>query len=110
MTETLPNSVTIKTTVKYRCDATYRFFVRFISFQVVYEAFRASACTFFGRGCLLAVNIVEIMGVTHAASGIVGKDSAIRCHDRKFKTKFIEIRRNDKPQESPCMQQSATVS
>ena len=28
---------------------------------------------FFGHGCLLAVNIVEIMGVTHAASGIVGK-------------------------------------
>ena len=52
-------------------------FVRFISFQVVYEAFRASACTFFGRGCLLAVNIVEIMGVTHAASGIVGKYRAI---------------------------------
>ena len=76
------------------------FFVRFISFQVVYEAFRASACTFFGRGCLLAVNIVEIMGVTHAASGIVGKYRAIRCHDRKFKTKFIVNLTNEMVQQS----------
>ena len=86
-----------------------RFFVRVISFQAVYETFRASACTFFGRGCLLAVNIVEIMGVTHAASGIVGKDSAIRCHDRKFKTKFIEIRKHELHQESPCMQPPAMI-
>ena len=101
MAKTLPNSVTIKTTVKYRCDATYRFFVRFVSFQAVYEAFRASADTFFGRGCLFAVNIVEIMGVTHAASGIVGKYRAIRCHDRKFKTKFIEIVTGRSVQQSP---------
>ena len=100
MAKTLPNSVTIKTTVKYCCDATYRF-LRFVSFQVVYEAFRASADTFFGRGCLLAVNIVEIMGVTHAASGIVGKDRAMRCHDRTFKTKFFEIVTGRSVQQSP---------
>ena len=75
-------------------------FVRFISFQVVYEAFRASACTFFGRGCLLAVNIVEIMGVTHAASGIVGKYRVIRCHDRNFKTNVIEVLTNKTVQQS----------
>ena len=77
MPETLPNIVTIKTTVNCCCDATYRVFVRFILFQAVYEVFRASACTFFGRGCLLTVILVEIMGVTHAASGIVGKDRVI---------------------------------
>ena len=55
---------------------------------------------FFGRGCLFAVNIVEIMGVTHAASGIVGKDRAMRCHDRKFKTKFIVNLTNEMVQQS----------
>ena len=56
--------------------------------------------TFFGRGCLFAVNIVEIMGVTHAASGIVGKDRVIRCHDRNFETNFIEIVTNRTLQQS----------
>ena len=67
------------------------FFVRFISFQAVYEAFRAAACTFFGRGCLLTVNIEEIMGVTHAASGIVGKDREMPSGNRKFETNFFEF-------------------
>ena len=43
--------------------------IRFLSFQAVSDALRASACTFFCLGCLLAVNIVGIMGEEHAASG-----------------------------------------
>ena len=46
---------------------------------------------FFGRGCILAVIIVEIMRVTRATSGFIGKDREMPSGNRKFETNFFEF-------------------